>query len=109
MATLSVQQITLAGTVTSYASAAGGGDKCLPGENTFIGVFNGGASPITVTVDSVRNSDQGTDEDLVVTVANGVQKYIGPLKPNRFANASDGLVSWTYSGVSSVTVAAVSI
>lgn len=106
MATLTVQQVVNTGATPSTASAAGGGDKCAPGDNTWIEVTNGGGSSINVTVNSQTPSNYGTDEDLVVAVGAGVTKRIGPLPANRFAAADDGLVAITYSGVTSVTVAA---
>ena len=109
MATLTALQITNTGTDYVSTAADVAGDKVAPGDNVFIQVANGGGGAITVTVNSVRPSDQGTDEDLVVSVAAGAAKRIGPLPANRFASTSDGLVSWTYSGVTTVTVAAVKL
>jgi len=109
MATLTKQQITHGGTTAPYAAAAGGGDKCAPGDTTWIEVVNGSGGAITVTVNSQTPSNYNTDEDLAVSVANGATDRIGPLPANRFAASADGLVAWTYSGVSSVTVAAVFI
>lgn len=67
---------------------------------------NGGASSITVTVNSVTPSNYGTDVDLVVSVPAGGERRIGPLSEQRFASPSDGLVAVTYSDVTSVTVGA---
>ena len=107
MATLTVQQVLQTGTVVTYGSAASP-DKCAPGDSTWIEVVNGAGAPITVTVDSATPSNYGTDEDLVVSVTNGTTKRIGPLPASRFAGA-DGLVSWTYSSVTTITVAAVKV
>jgi len=106
MATLTVQAVSPLGTVHTLAAAAGGGDKMPPGNHNFLVVKNGDAGSHTVTINSVPLSNFGTDEDLVVAVAAGVTKLIGPLPANRFAG-TDGLVAITYDGVTSVTVAAV--
>lgn len=105
MATLTVQQVTLDGVVPSTAAAAGGGDKFQPGSSTWLEVTNGGGGSITVTVDSAAPSNYGTDEDIAVAVAAGATKRIGPFPAQRFAG-TDGLVAVTYSGVTTVTVAA---
>lgn len=87
----------------TLAAAAGGGDKCSPGDTTYLEVLNSSVSSITVTINSVQASNFGTDEDVAVAVAAGARKKIGPLGATRFA-ASDGLVAWTYSDVTTVTV-----
>lgn len=107
MAVLTTQTIVPTGLLPTYSAAAGGGDKVTPGNDTFIHVKNGGGSSITVTVDSVVPSNYGTDVDLVVSVPNGSERMIGPLPAQRFANASDGLANVTYSGVTTVTIAAI--
>lgn len=109
MATLTRQQVSLDGTTVTYAAAGGSGDKCLPGDTTWIEVANASGGAITVTVNSQTPSNYGTDEDVAVSVANGATDRIGPLPANRFAASADGLVAWTYSGTTSVTVAAVFI
>jgi hypothetical protein len=107
MATLTRQVIVRTGTGPTYAAAAVGGDKVPPGSNNFLHVKNGGGAPITVTVDATRPCDQGYDHDLVVSVPAGGDRMIGPLPADRFAG-TDSLVAVTYSGVGSVTVAALS-
>ncbi|MER7517777.1 hypothetical protein [Streptomyces sp. NPDC126499] len=110
MATLSVQTIGAAGLDPTYAAASGGGDKLKPGKGTFLHVINGGGSSITVTLvapgtyyGSVANPDP------MYTVGASGEMMI-PVPASPFANASDsGLASVTYSGVTSVTVAAIRI
>lgn len=107
MATLASQQIVLTGLAPTFAAAAGGGDKVPPGDHSFLAVRNASGSPITVTVDSVAPSNYGDDANLVVSIpATTGEKWIGPLTAQRFAGA-DGLVAVTYSGVTTLTVAAV--
>lgn len=107
MATLTKITPAITGTTYALVAASGGGDKFTPGDNTYFHVNNGGGSSITVTVDVPGNTKyQQAAPDVAVTVANGAQKIIGPF-PADLAGASDGLISITYSGVTSVTVAAV--
>lgn len=106
MAALAIQKITKAGTTPSYGAAAGGGDTvATDGSRRFLHVKNGGAGSITVTIDRVKPCDQGFDHDLSVAVAAGTERLIGPLPTEEFgANAAV-----TYSGVTSVTVAALEL
>lgn len=107
MATLTLQQIGLAGNVVSYTAAGGSGDVFSPGDHTFLKVKNGSGSPITATVNSVQLCNQGFDHDLAVAVAAGAEVEIGPLPAGRFSQ-TDGLVHVSYSATTSVTVAVVS-
>lgn len=106
MAQLTVQKIAQTGITPTYGAAASGGDTFKNSGKTFLIVKNGGASPINVTINSLKPCDQGFDHDLVIAVPNASEKWIGPLKPDRFNDGND-LVGVTYSAVTSVTVAAV--
>lgn len=103
MATLASQQIVETGLAPSLVSAAGGGDRFVPGDRTFLWVLNGSGGSITVTVDSKVVSNYGTDVNLAVAVPAGASRMIGPLPAQRFA-ASDGLGDISYSGVTSLTI-----
>ena len=108
MALLATQQIQITGSAITLTAAAGGGDTITPSDRTFLWVKNGSGSPITVTV-VVPNSYFGQPlADVAVSVpATTGERLVGPLD-RRLANAS-GLVDITYSGVTSLTVAAVGI
>lgn len=103
MATLARINATLAGGAFTTAAAAAGGDVFPNDGNTLLYVDNGSASPITVTIDSVKLSNFGTDEDVVVTIANATAKVIGPFPVARFGRN----VTVTYSAVATVTVAVI--
>lgn len=115
MATLTVQQMARsAGLTVSFAAAAGGGDEMPnPDGNTLLLVKNGGGGSINVTLTpavatrEVLGDGYGpyTRPAIVVAVNAGAEAIIGPMPPNAFNNAS-GRVPITYSGVTSVTVAA---
>lgn len=109
MAELTVQNIVLGTSLTpSFASAAAGGDTADNSGNMFLYVRNGGGSPITVTVDSLVNCNQGSDHDDATTVPAGSEEMIGPFPTGRF-NDSSGEIGITYSDVTSVTIAAINL
>ena len=108
MAALTVQTVTNTGTEVTYAAAAGGGDTFVNDGRTYLHVKNGGGSPITVTINSQENCNYGSDHNIAVIVANGSEKIIGFFSKKRFNNTG-GAVEVTYSGVTTVTVAAVKV
>lgn len=109
MATLAVNEISVAGWAVSLAAAAGGGDDFANDGRTFLVVDNGGGGAITVTVDDTLSqsppSAKQFDPDVDITVNAAERKYIGPFGTSRFGSS----VAVTYSGVASVTVAAVRV
>lgn len=109
MATLSTQVVALSGLNPSYASAAGGGDKMECGERNFLHVKNGGGSPITVTLDATAAVRGQSVTDPTVSVPASGERMIGPITADLFQNPSDGLCAISYSGVTTVTVAALRI
>jgi len=111
MAELTVQQITEAGGAASYEAAAGGGDTADNNGNMFLHIKNGGGGEITVTITAVTTSvDSGVYGDLTkanatIAVAAGTEAFIGGFAPAAF-NDGNGEIAITYSGVTSVTIAA---
>lgn len=109
MAALTLQNITRAGTTLTFGAAAGGGDTMPVGDRNFLYVKNGGGSPITVTVAAVTQCNQGSTHSIsAVSVPNGSEKCWAPVNAI-FADGTDGQAHITYSAVTSVTVAAVSL
>jgi hypothetical protein len=108
MATLTVQSVTLAGLNPSYSAASAGGDDFVNDGRTFLHVKNGGAGAITVTVTTPAQISGIDVADIAVSVPNGSERMIGPFPTNLF-NASTGKASITYSGVTSVTIAAIKV
>lgn len=102
MALLAVQLISHAGLNPAFAAADVAGDTFGNDGSTSLHVKNGGAGAITVTVGSDKLCDQGFDHDIAVNVPVGAERLIGPFRPKRFG----GVAAVTYSGVTSVTVAA---
>lgn len=108
MATLTVNSVTQAGFRDDNAlvSAAGGGDAFAPGPDVFVRVNNGGGSPITVTF-----ATPGTVGGLAIadgggSVTNAQSRLFGPFPAELYADTTTGLVTTTYSGVTTVTVGA---
>lgn len=106
MATLTVYTKDLDGLIATYVSAAGGGDVFPNDGATQLHVKNGSGSPITVTVTAVKACNQGTLHDSVTIITAGDEAFIGVFEKKRFNNTS-GQGAITYSGVTSLTIAAV--
>lgn len=107
MATLVTQNMTNTGLAPTYQAAAGGGDAMVPGDTDFLHVINGGGAPITVTMLTTGVVDGDlTVQDRAITVTNATNKMI-PVPPSLYRDPTTGLAGWTYSGVTSVTVAAI--
>src|SRR3972149_5289353 len=96
MAQLTVQKIALTGITPTYNVAAVAGDTFINNGKTFLHVKNGGASPITVTIDSKVLSNYGTDVDIVVSIPATSEKIIGLFDAVRFDDAF-GIANITYS------------
>lgn len=105
---LTVQKMVAAGLEVTTVAAAAGGNSFKNDGYTYLQVTNGGGGSITVTVESRRLCSQGGDHNLSVVVAAAKTIMIGRLNPRDF-NDESSLVDVTYSGVTSVTVAAVSM
>lgn len=105
MALLTTQAITRAGIVPSLAAVAAS-DTFRAIKGTFLEVANGGAGTTTVTVDSLKQTEYGTDADLVVTVAAGATKriYLGDDQDQRFTSPTTGVATVTCSPTTSVTI-----
>ena len=109
MAELTVQPIIITGLEWTTASAAGGGDSFSNDENTFFYVANGSGGDITVTFDDTGSvSPTGATAftpDVAVVVTAAESRMIGPFPKARFGSS----VGITYSGVTSLTVAAIKL
>jgi len=105
MAFLAPQQIAVTGTTVTYAAASAGGDSCNPDDRVFLRVKNGSGASINVTI-LVPGSTWGqANPDPVIAVPAAGEVSID--LPSGLADPATGLVSWTYSAVTTVTVALV--
>ena len=99
------------------AAADATGNYIVPGTTprVVVRINNGGGAPITVTLDDPNTATPegaaAINPDVAITVTNGQSRAIVLTRARlrRFLNASNGRVSWTYSGVTSVTADAVSV
>lgn len=108
MALLATQQIQITGPAITLTAAAGGGDTVSPSDRTFLWVKNASGSPITVTVVTPGTFKGQALADVAVSVpATTGERLIGPLDGSLVDTT--GVVPITYSGVTSLTVAAVRI
>lgn len=109
MATLAYQQVQIAGTAVTLVAASAGGDKVSPATNGALMVKNGDVAAKTVTIVVPGNTKYGqAAPDIPIIVAAGATALIGPF-PFDLADPIDGLIAVTYSAVTSVTVAAITI
>lgn len=105
MATLAVQAVLQSGIVPTFTAASSGGDVFPNDGRTYLHIKNGGTGAVTVTVDSFTPCSYGFDHDILISIPAGSERIIGTFPPSRFNNDSS-MVSVSYSGVTSVTVAA---
>jgi hypothetical protein len=113
MATLSVQEINIfTGLAPTFASAAGGGDEYPNDGRTYCHLKNGSGGSITVTVavqqSTIEDNQFGaiSTANRTFTVAAGAERII-PFLSQGLYNNTNGRVALTYSGVTSLTVAAI--
>jgi hypothetical protein len=112
MANLAIIDLVEAGALHTTAAATGGGDTITPAvgdsRNFLFFVNNGGGSPITVTIaDPTSQSPVAAaafTPAQTVSVTNGTAKSI-LVRTSRTLNTGTGLISITYSAVTTVTVA----
>ncbi len=103
MATLAVVEPVLEGVVFTPVAAAAGGDQFLNDGDTLLYVLNASGAPITVTIAAQYVDGNVPLTDVASAVAAGGARIFGPFPP-RYFNNSLGLVSITYSGVTTLTV-----
>jgi hypothetical protein len=110
MAVLNVQDIKRSGLDPAYVACAGGGDQFLPSEDTILHVKNGSGGALTVTV--VTPGVAAPDvpiADTQVSVPAGDDRFIGPFPAHLYQDPADNLADITYSGVTSLTIAALRV
>lgn len=108
MAVLAKRTVSRSGVALAPAAASGGGDSFQNDGTIFVYIKNGGGGSITATaaipllVDGVAIASGKQ-----VTVGAGAEVLFGPF-PTSTYNDVNGNVNLTYSGVTSVTVSAIS-
>lgn len=91
--------------LAGVAAGAGGDTFINSGQEIFV-VKNGSGAPITVTFVTPTTVDNLAVSDLAVTVAAGATRSVGPFPPAWYNDTAQpgGVVSVTYSSVTTVTV-----
>src|SRR3954447_5327523 len=118
MATLSVQNLSIAGLITSTLASASTADKFNNDGNTFLLFVNGNASSRTLTL-TVQNATVNQAGYNPITVAsptvtipgsgtNGGVAVVGPFGQTQFNDAS-GMVNYTLDTATGMTVAAIKV
>ena len=110
MAALTVQNITLAASLTpTFAAAAAAGDYVANTGKIFLYFKNANVGVArTVTIHSQVLCSQGVEHDVTVTVPASSEEIIGFFDVNRF-NDINGRLQMTYSSEADLTIAAISI
>lgn len=106
MALLSPQVIAVTGIKPTMTAAAGGGDTIAPADDLILMVTNGDASAKTVTLVRPGTEFGQNNPDVARSVPAGETWLIRV--PREFAD-TDGLIDVTYSAVTSVTVALLTV
>lgn len=104
MALLTAQSVSQAGLTPAYTAVAAS-DTFANDGTVFLHVKNGGGSPDTVTITSVKTCDQGSTHNLTVSVPAGAERILGPFETSRFNDPTTGLVTAGHSFTTSVTAA----
>lgn len=103
---LATQSFTSSGSAPTFSAADAAGHIITNSGRMLLYVKNGGGGSINVTITTPGSIDGLALPDKVVAVGAGAEKIIGGLAPNVY-NATDGTIAVAYSGVTSVTVAAI--
>lgn len=90
-------------------AASVGGDTFVNTGTELLVIKNGGGSGITLTVATPVTVDSLAVTDLTATIGAGETRMLGPFPPGIYNDtlAAGGIVSLSYSGVTSVTVAVI--
>jgi hypothetical protein len=111
MATLPAQRSQVQGVAVTYVAAGAGGDKFGPGPDRHFRVKNGSGASITVTIVVPGNTKYNIAQPDIgpVTIAAGAEFVFGPFPDDLGDPTDSGLISVTYSAVTTVTVAVVDV
>ena len=110
MAEFTVQALTTLGLVSSYTAAAGAGDEFINDGFTFLHAKNGSGAAITITITSqVSPIPKGlAAADIALEVTAAGEKMAGFFDQGAY-NDSSGKAQLTYSDVTNLTIAAISV
>ena len=93
----------------SSATSGGTGDDWVNTEAEFLYIINGSGGNITVTKDIESTVDGQAVTDRTAVVDAGTTEMIGPFPTAVYNDSSTGRANVTYSGITSLTVAIISL
>lgn len=109
MAAITIQNIVAAGVAPSFVAAAAADTVAVVGdERILVHVANGSGDSINVTIpaedtpQTIAGFGSVAMSDLVVAVAAGAEKIIGPI-PRGYVDAATGTAAVNYSATTDVT------
>lgn len=105
MALLAPQQVGITGLKPTMQAAAGGGDTIRPDDRARLHVKNGDAASKTVTIVVPGTTFGQANPDVAAVIPAGEEWDFAGFGDPRLIDPTTGLVSVTYSAVTSVTVA----
>lgn len=108
MSILLTQRISQAGLAPAYQAASAGGDQYTPSSTTFLALKNGSGSQITLTVVTTASAFGQPIGNIAVPIPANAEVFCGPFDPGEVQQPGSSLANISYSGVSSLTVAAIS-
>lgn len=107
MAVINYQKVGHLGSAVPFVAAGAGGDDILPNARGVVLIRNGDTTATTVTVDVPGTTYGVARPDYTLSVAAGATAALSGLPAD--IRDTDGFVSFTYSKVTSLTVAAIEI
>jgi hypothetical protein len=105
---LAVQQIKSDGLSPVYTPATADGHAFVNDGEVALHVINGGASPVTVTIETPLTIDGLAVSDRTITIPAGEERFVGGLSPRTY-NQADGTVFVNAAPQTSVTYAALRV
>lgn len=109
MALLTAQHVNITGSAVTYSAAGATGDTLPPHRRGVFHVRNGSAAAVMLTVVVPGTTAYGQPQpDIALSVPAGAEAAVGPIEQG-LADPANGTVQVTYSAVTSVTVAYVTI
>lgn len=107
MATLSVTNVVVGGTLVSLAAASAGGDVFANNRNDtlVLMITNASGTDTTITITAQNACSHGSTHDVTKVIATGTTYLWGAFEAARF-NVAAGTVAVTYSDEAGLTVGA---
>ena len=108
MSLIPTQTMTQAGLNAAFQACSAGGDQYTPSDQTFLIVKNSDVSAHTVTLVTTATAFGQPISNISVIVPAGGMMLMGPYEPGEVIQPGTNLADLTYSGVTGMSIAAVS-